>query len=459
MQPVKRERKMTGRGLFELDRRRLLGGAAALGAIGLLGGCGTAAQTSGGERITTMGKMFMRGRETYQWTGANAWYFAWLGADSDYGDRARLGRELDKLKSIGVTNLRIMASGEEGPVKNSIKPGFVNQAGELNTKLLEGLDYAMAEIAKRGMVAVLCLTNFWEWSGGMANRLFYATGEWTDMNDPAKPWPAFPDATSKFYSNEQAKDGFYDYVRTIVTRVNTVTGKPYTEDPAIMAWQHCNEPRPGGTDEAINEALPHYYDWIDTTAALIRELDPNHLVSLGHEGTQGANGREDIVVRAHQNIDYFTAHIWPLNWGWVDGKDLAGTWDGGKAKVEDYIATAIRIANAANKPLAFEEFGFPRDGELYAPDVPTTFREKYYKLIYDAAEANSSATGGPVAGTNFWAWNGEARAKHEDFRYQNGDNSYMGDPMHEPQGWYGNFDSDEAMIKLIQGHAKAFALG
>jgi mannan endo-1,4-beta-mannosidase len=448
---------MTG---FVIGRRAALAGMAATGGALLLPGC-TGASEAGqvaGDFIQRDGMGFTLRGQPYRWTGANAWYVAWLGADADYGDRARLGRELDMLKSIGVTNLRIMASGEEGPVKNSIQPGFVNAAGDLNTKLLEGLDYAMAEIGKRGMHAVLALTNFWEWSGGMANRLYYATGEWMDMNDPAHPWPAFPDATSKFYGNEQAKEGYYDYVRMMVTRVNSVTGVPYAEDPAIMAWQHCNEPRPGGTEEGIAEALPHYYDWIDTTAALIRELDPNHLVSLGHEGAMGANGHEEIFVRAHENIDYMTSHIWPLNWGWVDGKDLEGTWESsGKPKVEDYLALSIKLAKDAGKPLAFEEFGFPRDGELYSPDVPTTFREKYYGLIYGAAEANSSGAGGPVSGTNFWAWNGEARTKHEDYRYQNGDNAYMGDPMHEPQGWYGNFDSDEAMLKLIGDHAKAFA--
>ena len=452
---------MTGFGKFAIDRRALIGGAAALGTTGLLGGCGSESAGGHGEGfISVDGKQFLKGTEPYRWTGCNAWYCAWLGADADYGDRARLGRELDTLKSIGVTNLRIMASGEEGPVNNSIKPGFVNEAGELNETLLVGLDHAMAEIAKRDMHAVLALTNFWEWSGGMANRLYYATGEYMDMNDPEHPWPAFPDATSKFYSNDQAKDGFYDYVRTVVGRVNSVTGVPYAEDPAIMAWQHCNEPRPGGTEEGIEEALPHYYDWIDTTAEIIREIDHHHLVSLGHEGLQGANGREDVVARAHQNIDYTTSHIWPLNWGWVDGKDLAGTWEpNGKPLVEQYIADSIRIANDLEKPLAFEEFGFPRDGELYAPDVPTTFREAYYKTIYDAAEANSSGDGGPVSGTNFWAWNGEAHAKHADFRYRNGDNAYMGDPMHEPQGWYGNFDSDEAMLKLISDHAGRFATG
>ena len=164
-----------------------------------------------------------------------------------------------------------------------------------------------------------------------------------------------------------------------------------------------------------------------------------------------------MVTRAHEHIDYFTAHIWPLNWGWVDGKDLAGTWDAGKARVDDYLATHIRLADAAGKPLVFEEFGFPRDGELYDPSVPTSFRERYYKLIYGAAEAHSSGSGGPVSGTNFWAWNGEARAHHSDHRFRPGDTQYMGDPPHEPQGWYGNFDSDENMIAVMRDHAAKFA--
>ena len=47
----------------------------------------------------------------------------------------------------------------------------------------------------------------------------------------------------------------------------------------------------------------------------------------------------------------------------------------------------------------------------------------------------------------------EARAAHPDFRFTDGDLAYMGDPPHEPQGWYGNFDSDTAMLDVIRAHA------
>ena len=76
---------------------------------------------------------------------------------------------------MGVANLRVLAGAEESPVKNTIKPGFELPDGTLNQALLVGLDHAMAELAKRGMTAVLYLTNFWEWSGGMMTCLFWAT--------------------------------------------------------------------------------------------------------------------------------------------------------------------------------------------------------------------------------------------------------------------------------------------
>ncbi len=447
-------------GVSNLERRRLLRAAVALGAT-VLPGCGGAVhgaphQVAPMNRkksgfVERRGNRLLLEGEPYRFVGANIWYGAYLGADAPYGDRQRLSRELDRLQALGVSNLRILASAEEGPLKSSIKPGFRTK-DQWNEGLLRGLDYCMAELAKRELKAVLYLTNFWEWSGGMGSYLWYATGRYLDMNDAAHPWPAFPDHNATFYGTKAAVDMFRDHVRQVVSRVNSITGLPYKDDPTLMAWQLCNEPRPGVSEPVIDATLPAYYAWIDESAQLIRSLDSNHLVSLGQEGTIVAEGRDDIVLRAHSAVDYVTAHIWPLNWGWVNGKDLPGTWDSGAAKVAEYLATQERIAAQLDKPLVLEEFGFPRDEERYDPSAATSFRERYYATIYGAVE-RSVAAGGPICGSNFWAWNGEARAEHADYRFREGDRRYMGDPPHEPQGWYGNFDSDRAMLELIAAHA------
>lgn len=440
----------------KLDRRAVLGGLAAGGLAGSLSGAAMAANSAADRFVRRRGQGFTRGGKPYRYAGANAWYLAWLGSEAAFGNRARLGRELDRLKALDVGNVRVLAGAEEGPLRNSIRPGFINKQLALNHQLLVGLDYAMAELGKRGMTAVLYLTNNWEWSGGMMTLLSYETGAYLNMNDPAHPWPAFPDAASEFYANAGAVARFRAYLSALVTRTNSVTGLRYADDPTIMAWQLCNEPRPGETPAIMERHLPFYYRWIDDSAALIRRLDPNHLVSLGMEGTIACGGREDIVVRAHQHIDYMTAHVWPLNWGWVDGKNLAGTWQAGFAKVQDYVDRHIALARTSGMPLVFEEFGFPRDAEQCSPRAGTAYRERYYRLIYSAVEA-SMASGGPVAGSNFWAWNGEARARHADWHFRNGDNQYMGDPPHEPQGWYGTFTSDNRIKAIVAAHAARFA--
>ncbi len=444
----------------KINKRTMLAASFAFGGAALTGCAGTSAaspaktasNSANTGRVRRDGMRLLLDGKPYRFVGANLWYGAYLGADAQYGDRARLERELDRLKALGVSNLRILASAEEGPLKGSIKPGFRTK-DRWNESLLQGLDYCLAEVAKRGMRAVLYLSNFWEWSGGFGTYLWYATGQYLNMGDIAHPWPEFPDHNAGFYRSPTALAMFQDHVRQIVGRTNRVTGIAYRDDPTIMAWQLCNEPRAGVTEAVIAETLPAYYDWISASARLIRSLDASHLVSLGHEGTIATGEREDRVAEAHAQIDYVTAHIWPLNWGWVNGKDLSGTWQSGLAKIIAYLKTHEGIARALNKPLILEEFGFPRDGELYDPRSGTQFRQQYYQLIYATVES-SMAHGGQICGSNFWAWNGEARAEHSDYRFQDGDRNYMGDPPHEPQGWYGNFDSDSAMLALIRAHAE-----
>jgi len=218
---------------MNLTRREAAGAAAgAVGALAL-GGAARAEAPSPGF-VTRKGTKLMRGGKPYRIVGANLWYAAWLGADADYGDRARLRRELDRLHALGINNLRIMAAAEEGPLKNSIKPGFTRADGSINGTVLRGLDFALAEIAKRGMTAVIVLSNFWEWSGGLQTLLHRATGNYIDMGDPAHPWPAFADATAAFYTNHDALAFYREHVVQLLTRRNTITGVAYAEDPAIM---------------------------------------------------------------------------------------------------------------------------------------------------------------------------------------------------------------------------------
>ena len=391
----------------------------------------------------------------YCFVGANLWYGAYLGADTAYGDRARLERELDRLRAHGVTNLRVLGASEASPSRNALRTTFRGAGDDYDADLLAGLDYLLDALARRGMHAVIFLNNFWEWSGGMGAYLYWTNGgEFVDLGDPAHPWPAFPDFTAAFYESEAANALFRDYVRALVTRTNTVNGRRYAEDAAIMAWQLANEPRPGYRNELGFSRLPAYYRWIADTAGLIRSLDPNHLVSIGSEGTMGCLQDETCFLEAHrvEGIDYLTFHMWPKNWSWFDASDPVATFAATQERAEAYIAAHLGYAGRLGKPIVLEEFGLERDGGAFDPAAPTTLRDRFYAQVFGHVE-RSQAGGGPFAGTNFWTWGGDGRAQHADYRWRDGDTDYTGDPPQEAQGLNSVFAGDASTLALLRRHA------
>ncbi|WP_019603039.1 glycoside hydrolase 5 family protein [Teredinibacter turnerae] len=403
-------------------------------------------------------KFYLQGKP-YRYVGANMWYAAYLGSsDSAVADRARLQRELDTLQQYGITNLRILGAAERSPLDNSLQPAISYRGKVERDDLLEGLDFTLAEMAKRDMKAVIYLNNFWEWSGGMMTYLSWVNGgDFINLGDDAHPWPAFALATAKFYSNSAAVDLSYQYMETLLTRTNSITGVVYKDDPAIMAWQLANEPRPGDGDIS-RDNLPAYFSWIRNTAALIKQLDPNHLVSLGSEGTQGCLGMMACFLGAHaeNGIDYATVHLWPKNWGWFDVARTQQTFGDAMRKTDAYIAQHITYAEQLNMPLVLEEFGFERDGGEYSREADVSLRNNLYQLVY-ARVAGSSLSGGSLVGSNFWAWGGAGKAQHADHGWQAGDTSYLGDPPQEPQGFYSVFDTDMSTLEIIREHSRVLA--
>jgi mannan endo-1,4-beta-mannosidase len=66
--------------------------------------------------------------------------------------------------------------------------------------------------------------------------------------------------------------------------------------------------------------------------------------------------------------------------------------------------------------------------------------------------AATAASTAPVAGVNFWAWSGEGRPREAGGAWKPGD-PWVGDPPHEPQGWYGVYDADAGTLAVIKAAA------
>lgn len=396
---------------------------------------------------------FISNDKPYYFVGTNLWYGCYLGSPGPSGSRERLIRELDSLHALGLDNLRILAGSEISNKIRSVKPAIVREPGVYDDSLLIGLDFVLSEMKKRKMKAVLYLTNYWEWSGGMSQYISWADSVRT-FDPEVDGWDKFMNFSATFYKNEKANALFRSYVKSIVHRKNSVNGKKYFQDPTIMSWQLANEPRPGREGEFADANLPNYYKWIDETAGYIKSLDTNHLVSSGNEGLAGSLGNDECYLTAHRskNIDYLTMHLWPLNWGWFKPLQYEETLPETESKAIEYIDKHIAFARQLNKPLVMEEFGIGRDSGKFAPGTPTTARDRYYQkifsVLYDSAHAGS-----PIAGSNFWAWGGEGRTQNSDFMWKQGD-EFTGDPPQEPQGVNSIFDTDSSTLAIIKEQAK-----
>lgn len=402
------------------------------------------------------GMKFMKGGKAYYFTGTNFWYGTYLGAPGKMGDRERLIRELDALKANGIDNLRILASSQQSPLNTSLNPAITTQPGTDNDSLLQGLDFLLSEMAKREMTAVVFLNNYWEWSGGMAVMTgWFDGGQFeTLFNDPkAFDWSKFMNYSATFYRNEKANAYWQEYLTKIINRKNSVTGMEYKNDPTIMSWQLANEPRPGQGEEGLKH-VNAYYKWIDESSKFIKSLDSNHLVSTGSEGAAGSLDSDEIFKKAHESkyVDYVTFHLWAKNWGWFKAEKAEETYPTAEANAISYVNRQLKVARDLNKPITMEEFGIGRDLEACMPGTPTVYRDKYYSKLFELV-ADSAAAGSAIAGTNFWAWGGEAKALHPDAKWLPGD-PFMGDPPQEPQGLNSVLLSDSTTLAIIRNHAE-----
>ena len=409
----------------------------------LLGACAPKPAEHSFIKVNADGQ-FVRDGKPYYFVGTNFWYGAILGSEGEGGNRERLHKELDFLKSIGINNLRVVvgADGENG-IKTRVEPSLQVAPGVYNDTILAGLDYFMNELRERDMTAVLYLNNSWEWSGGYSVYL-----QWSGHGDAVVPavdgWPAYMEYVKQFPQSDSAKALFANHVNYIVSRTNRYNQIKYVDDPTIMSWQIGNEPR-----AFSDENKEPFARWMADVAAQIKSLDPNHMVSSGSEGSWGCEMDMNLFEKIHAdpNINYLNIHIWPYNWSWVKADSLKELLPRAKENTKKYIDDHMVIARKYSKPIVLEEFGFPRDGFSFSKEAPTTARDEYYRYVFDLIRQDRES-GGLFAGCNFWAWGGFAGQNPDHVFWEKGDD-YTGDPAQEQQGLNSVFATDST-IEIIK---------
>ena len=180
---------------------------------------------------------FERNGAPFAFIGANMWYAPNLAATA--AGRSRLTRELDRMQMLGLRGIRLMALSEGPAVSHwRVSPTLQPAPGVFDSSVEQGLDFVMAELGKREMHAILCLGNFWTWSGGMAQYVSWATGEDAPLLSPLikdEAWDVHAHLAAQFYDDRRACGLWHLALVRLLTRRNSITSLLYKDDPTLYA--------------------------------------------------------------------------------------------------------------------------------------------------------------------------------------------------------------------------------
>lgn len=287
---------------------------------------------------------FMLNGQPFMAAGTNSYY---LMQDYTYG-RSSTADSFDMYQKLGINVVRTWGFADGTRFSHSGDPVILQESpGVYREKAFAAMDHVINEAGKRGVRLIIPLVNYWDNFGGMNQYVAWAGRSGRDA----------------FYTDSTAKQLYKNYVRDFLNRRNTLNGKLYKDDPAIMAWELANEAKvmtnPGG---AIMEG------WYREMAQYVKSLDSNHLIGTGEEGFEatkdgysstydkdwlfsGSEGTGFTRNTAIPEIDFAGVHLYPHLWGLkaADGD----TW------IRDHAA----VARKYGKPLLVGEFGYSKDHE------------------------------------------------------------------------------------------------
>lgn len=272
---------------------------------------------------------------------------------SPYSERARVDEIVEEVAGLGLNSLRTWAfwhgkpAGETDPARVfQLSPG---QYGEL---AFRRLDYIIAKAKRHGVRLILPFVNNWDNIGSMKDyvRWIYPDHDYPEGRNGRG------ELHDKFYTDENVRELFYEYIRHVVTRENTITGIEYRNDPTILMWELANEPR------FTAATKQEFSTWIAETSEYVKSLDSNHLVSAGTEGKYGFD------IHDHPTIDAYSFHCWPDHW------DM--TVEEGTAWIENQTNGAHEILD---RPAYLGEFGWPvHRGQNKDENREAAYRERVF---------------------------------------------------------------------------------
>lgn len=114
------------------------------------------------------------------------------------------------------------------------------------------------------------------------------------------------------------------------------------------------------------------------------------------------------------------------------------------AFAETFVTQLADWSSQLGKPFLLEEFGMARDGwtgvSRYEVKAPIANRNEYFNRLFGTVVELSKID--KASGWMFWSYAGQGRPDLE--------NDFIGDPPHEPRGWYSIYDCDESTWEIVR---------
>ncbi|KAK4417082.1 Mannan endo-1,4-beta-mannosidase 7 [Sesamum alatum] len=268
----------------------------------LLVACSEGRAVRGGFVGTRRSQFVVNGRPFY-FNGFNSYWLMYMA--SDPSTRVKVSDTFAQAAKYGLNVARTWAFSDGGYRALQMAPGSYNE------DMFKGLDFVVSEAKKHGIYLILSLVNNWEGFGGKKQYVEWARERGQYLNNE-----------DEFFTNPIVKDYYKNHIKAVLTRVNTITGVAYKDDPTIFAWELMNEPR----CQSDLSGKP-IQDWVAEMSAYVKSIDKNHLLEIGMEGFYGESmpekkqnnpgyevGTDFIANNRIPFIDFATIHLYPDQW-------------------------------------------------------------------------------------------------------------------------------------------------
>ncbi|KAF8025444.1 hypothetical protein BT93_F2317 [Corymbia citriodora subsp. variegata] len=330
--------------------------------------------------VQVRGTQFILNGSPSLFNGFNSYWM--MNVATEPSDRIKVSNVFLKASAAGLSVCRTWAFSDGGDRALQMSPGVYNE------HVFQALDFVISEARRYGVRLILSLSNNYHDFGGRPQYVQWARNAGVAINND-----------DDFYTNAVVKGYYKNNVQRVLTRVNTITGVAYRDDPTIMGWELMNEPRcqVDYTGNTIN-------DWAQEMASYVKSIDNMHLLAIGMEGFYGDSlpdrkqynpgyqvGTDYIKNNLIREIDFATIHAYPDVW--LSGQDEKAQTAFVERWMESHLADAKAIIR---KPLVFTEFGKSKKDPDYSISTRDAYMNAVYSDIYSLARSGGAIGGGLV---------------------------------------------------------------